>query len=69
MILLLLLFLKKFAFLLRFCKILYILYIILYLIFFFFSIIIDIAYTIVCYIYIFIFPIHLKSLIMHMCKK
>ena len=56
--------------LLRFCIILYLgLYsVILNFLFFLGSIIIDIniAYTIV---WIFIFPIHLKSLVMHMCKK
>ena len=54
--------------LLRFCIILYLYSVILNFLFFLGSIIIDIniAYTIV---WIFIFPIHLKSLVMHMCKK
>ena len=54
--------------LLRFCIILYLYSIILNFLFFLGSIIIDIniAYTIV---WIFIFPIHLKSLVMHMCKN
>ena len=49
-------------------NIIFIYSVILNFLFFLGSIIIDIniAYTIV---WIFIFPIHLKSLVMHMCKK
>ena len=49
-------------------NIIFIISVILNFLFFLGSIIIDIniAYTIV---WIFIFPIHLKSLVMHMCKK